>query len=73
MQRHQKIHDNIVHEYFLDHIRYVSILKHVIGKSISERRTATPDLGSSYKKGMSLQLEDIGVGPQIIFNSYFLY
>jgi len=70
MQRHEKLYDNMVQDCFSEHIEYGSVLNHVIEKSISGRRTAKPDSESSYKMGISLQMEAIGVDAQVILNSF---
>jgi len=64
MQSHEKPDHNMVQDCFSEHTEYGSVLNHVIEKSISVRRTAKPDSESSYKMGMSLQLEAIGVDAQ---------
>eukprot|EP00253_Pinus_taeda_P034624 PITA_34624 len=64
MQRHEKPDDNIVHDCLSEHIEYGAVLRHVIEKSISGERVAKPDSESSYKMGMSLQLQAIGIGVQ---------
>eukprot|EP00253_Pinus_taeda_P018531 PITA_18531 len=64
MQSHEKPYDNIVQDCFKEHVEYGSVLKHVIEKSISGKRSAKCDSESSYKMGISLQLEAIGIGAQ---------
>eukprot|EP00253_Pinus_taeda_P024863 PITA_24863 len=64
MQSHEKPYDNIVMDCLSEHVEYGSALKHAIEKSISGENFAEPDSESSYKMGMSLQLEAIGVGVQ---------
>jgi len=64
MQSHELLSDNIVQDWFSEHIGYGSVLKHVIENSISGKRFAIPDSKSSYEMGLSLQLEAIGVGAQ---------
>nr|ABK24815.1 unknown [Picea sitchensis] len=64
MQSHEKLSDNIVQDWFSEHIGYGAVLKHVIENSISGKRFANPDSKSSYEMGISLQLEAIGVGAQ---------
>eukprot|EP00253_Pinus_taeda_P006790 PITA_06790 len=68
---HDEPYENIIQDCFSEHIGYGSVLKRIIEKSISERRSAKPDSESSYKMGLSLQLEAIGVGAQVIH--YFLF
>ena len=50
---------------------YDSILNHTKEKTITRRRIAKPDSESFTKIGILLQLEAIGVGYQVIFNSPF--
>jgi len=64
MQSHEKLSDNIVQDWFSEHIGYGAVLKHVIENSISGKRFANPDSKSSYEMGIALQLEAIGVGAQ---------
>eukprot|EP00253_Pinus_taeda_P019332 PITA_19332 len=64
MQSHEKPSDTIVQDCFSEHIGYGSVLERVIKKSTSRRRSPKLDLESSYKMGISLQLEGIGVGVQ---------
>jgi len=66
MLSHEKPYENIVQDSFSEPIGYGPVLKHVIEKSITGRRIATPNSESSYKMGMSLQLEAIGVAAQVI-------
>ena len=74
MQSTQNAHDNIVQACFQEHICYGSVLRHAIEKSISGRKSGTSDTESSYKMGISLQLEAIGVGGQVKPNSsHFLF
>ena len=67
----EKAYDNIVYDCFSEYIAYDYVLKHTIEKAIIERRIAKPDLESSTKIGILLQLEAIGVGYPVIFNSLF--
>jgi hypothetical protein len=64
MQSHEKLSNEIVHDCFSEHIGYGSVLKHVIEKSIVGKRIANPGSESSYERGISLQLQGIGVGAQ---------
>jgi len=69
MQSHENISNNIAHDCVLEHLGYDSILKQVIENSISGRRFENPDSKFSYHMGISLKLEVIGVGAQVLFNS----
>jgi hypothetical protein len=64
MISHENPYDNIMLDCFSEHIGYGSVLKRVIEKSISGRTSAKVDTESSYKLGLSLLLEAIGVGAQ---------
>jgi len=64
LQSYEKSYDTIVQDCFSEHIEYGSVLNHVVEMSISGKITAKPDSDTSYKMGMSLQLEAIGVGAQ---------
>jgi len=64
MQSHEKSSNKIVQDCFSEHIEYGSVLKHVIEKSIGGKRIANPGSESSYERGISLQLDGIGVGAQ---------
>jgi len=64
MQSPDKLSDDMVQDWFSEHIGYGSVLKHVIENSISGKRFANRDSKSSYEMGISLQLEAIGVGAQ---------
>eukprot|EP00253_Pinus_taeda_P013158 PITA_13158 len=64
MQSHEKPCDTTVQDCFSEHIGYGSVLERVIEKTVSRRRSPKLDLESSYKMGISLQLEAIGVGVQ---------
>jgi len=71
MQSHENPYDNIVIDCLSEHVEYGSALQHAIEKSISGENFAEPDSESSYKVGMSLQLEAIGVGVQVIHSIPF--
>ena len=66
MLSNEKPSNEILQDCLAEHMRYDSVLKHVIEKSISGERSAKPDSESFYKMGISLQLEAIGVGVQVI-------
>jgi hypothetical protein len=64
MQSQETSSDNIVQDCLLEHIRYGSVLEHVIQNSICGRRIANSNSESSYERGISLELEAIGIGAQ---------
>jgi len=60
MQSQEKSYDETVQE----HIRYGSVLEDVVQNSIRGRRIARSNSESSYKMGILLELDAIGVGVQ---------
>eukprot|EP00253_Pinus_taeda_P028574 PITA_28574 len=64
LQSYGKSYDTIVQDCFSEHKEYGSVLNHVVEMCISGKITAKPDSESSYKMGISLQLEALGVGAQ---------
>jgi len=72
LQSYEKAYDTIVQDCFSEHIEYGYVLNHVVEMSISGKITTKPDSESSYKMGISLQLEALGVGAQVNTNFLFL-
>ena len=54
MQSHEKGYDNIVQDYFSEHITYDYVLNHTIENTITGRRIAKPNSESSTKTGILL-------------------
>ena len=70
MQSQETSSDEIVHDRHLEHTRYGSVLKDVIRKSTKETRLMNSNSECSYEMGISLQLEVICVGVQVILNFF---
>ena len=71
LQSQEASFDKIVQACLLEHIRYGFVLEGVIKNSIRGRRLANPSSESSYQMGISLELEAIGVGAEVILKSFF--